>query len=195
MTDFFYGIDKFLFYFLNHTISNSFFDKFFPFITEVKHWYLVYIIMWCLLFFKGGRLGKIAAIGSIFLITISDQTSSAFLKNLFERVRPCNALPDVNLLVFCSGSYSMPSSHAVNNFSIATYFSLLFPRYKWILISIATLMALSRPYVGVHYPGDIFVGALVGILLGYLFARLIQFVEKIINTKFPLNLSTHSETK
>ena len=194
MADFFLGIDKFLFYFVNHTISNNLFDKFFPFITEVKHWYLVYILMWCLLFFKGGRLGKIAAIGSLFLVTASDQISSTFLKNLFQRIRPCNELPDVNLLISCSGSYSMPSSHAVNNFAVATYFSLLFPKYKWILIPIASIIAISRPYVGVHYPGDIIVGAMLGAVIGYVFARLIILADNYVEKKFQPKSIIQSET-
>ncbi|MBU1099490.1 MAG: phosphatase PAP2 family protein [Bacteroidetes bacterium] len=184
MTDIIYQIDKTLFYFFNNTISNSLFDRLFPFITEVKHWYIAYIILILILFFKGGRLGKIAAIMTILLITVSDQLSSSLLKNLFARVRPCNELPDVNVLVFCSGSYSMPSSHAVNNFTVAAYFSNLYPKFKWILYSVAALIAISRPYVGVHYPSDIFVGGLIGIILGLLFAFLTKFIDSLISKRF-----------
>lgn len=176
MLEFFSILDENLFYFINHTLSNPLFDRFFPFVTEVKHWYLVYVILWMILFFKGGRLGKVTAVISLLLITASDQISSSFLKNLFERTRPCNELPDVNILVFCSGSFSMPSSHAVNNFAVATFFARTFPNYRYLLYSVASLMALSRPYVGVHYPSDIIAGALLGIILGYLFSKLALFV-------------------
>ncbi len=189
MTDFLYSIDIHLFYFINHSISNPIFDKFFPFITDVKHWYIAYIILWFIAIFKGGRLGRIAAFGVILLIVFSDQFSSSFLKNLFQRVRPCNALPDVNLLSYCSGSYSFPSSHAVNNFAVAFFFGRLFPKLKTTLIIAASLIAFSRPYVGVHYPADIIGGAAIGAAIGYLFSvaalKTDEFLrEKNINLSF-----------
>ena len=147
MIDFLYSIDLAVFYFINDTISNPLFDKFFPFITNVKHWYLAYIILWGILITKGGKSGKIAAIGIILLIAASDQLSSNLLKNLFERIRPSNALDDVNLLIHSSRSYSFPSSHAVNNFAVAVYFYMLYPKLKWILFPVAFLVAFSRPYV------------------------------------------------
>ncbi len=183
MTDFLYSIDLSLFYFFNHTIANPVFDKFFVFITDVTHWYIAYIILWFIVFFKGGKIGKLAAIGAIFLIIVSDQLSSSLLKNLFDRIRPCKQLADVRLIVNCSGSFSMPSSHAFNNFAIAVYFSKLFPKFKWILITVATLVAISRPYIGVHYPSDIFVGAIIGGLVGYLFSILVIY----LNSKIQIN--------
>lgn len=170
MIDFFYSIDLSLFYFINHTLSNPIFDKFFPFVTNVKHWFIAYIILWGILLFKGGRIGKIASIGIILLIATSDQISSNFLKHYFERIRPCNILEDVNLLISSTRSFSFPSSHAVNNFAVAFYIYKLFPKLKWIVFIVASLMAFSRPYVGVHYPSDIFVGAIIGIGIGYIYA-------------------------
>lgn len=184
MIEFLYEIDKTLFYFFNHTISNSVFDKFFPYVTEVRHWYIAYFILLLILFFKGGKIGKIAALMTIVLITVSDQLSSSLLKNLIARPRPCNILPDVNILVFCSGSYSMPSSHAVNNFTVAAFFSSLYPKFKWILYSVAALMAISRPYVGVHYPSDIIVGGVIGILIGLLFAFITKYIDSLISNKY-----------
>lgn len=172
MVDFLYSIDVSIFYLLNQTISNPLFDSFFPYITNIKSWYLVYIIFWLLLIFRSGRIGKISAVMIILVIALSDQISSNLLKNLFERVRPCNVLQDVNLLISCSKSYSMPSSHAVNNFAAAIFFSKLFPKYKSPLIIVAVLMALSRPIVGVHYFSDIVIGALIGTIIGYLMSIL-----------------------
>lgn len=186
MIDFLYTLDKELFYFINHTLSNPLFDKIFPYLTDVKHWYLVYIIFWFILIIKGGRLGRITAVMSLLLITASDQISSFLLKDWIARIRPCNVLPDVNILVFCSGSYSMPSSHAVNNFAAAVFFSKLFPKYKIPLYIVASIMAFSRPYVGVHYPADIIVGAVVGIVIGYVLAILTQRIDKyFLGKKLP----------
>lgn len=183
MFDILYNVDVAVFYFINHTLSNPLFDKFFAFITEVKHWYIAYIILWFIAFFKGGRVGKIAAIGVLILITVSDQVSSQLLKNFFARIRPCNALPDVNILAGCTGSYSMPSSHAVNNFAVAVFFYRIYPKLKWVLLGSAFVIALSRPYVGVHYPSDILVGALIGSLFGYIFSVAVLRINTYIEEK------------
>ncbi len=178
MAEFFYSIDLTIFHFINQTISNLIFDKFFVFITDLRHWIIAYIILWFILFIKGGTKGKIAAISVIFLVIISDQISSHLLKNLFERIRPCNALDQVNLLISRTHSYSFPSSHAVNNFAVATFFYKLYPKLKWILFTAAGLVALSRPYVGVHYPSDILGGAIIGILIGFLYYLIVKLLEK-----------------
>lgn len=183
MIDFLYNIDLQVFYFINHTLSNRLFDKFFPYITEVKHWYLVYLILWLILIIKGGRIGKITAVAIILAITASDQISSHFLKDLFARVRPCNVLPDVNVLASCTESYSFPSSHAVNNFTIALLLLRIYPKLKWILLTSAFLIAFSRPYCGVHYPSDILGGAVIGSIIGYLFSLLVIYTDKWIAGK------------
>jgi undecaprenyl-diphosphatase len=119
------------------------------------------------------------------LIAVSDQISSSMLKPFFERVRPCNVIENVNILVNCTRSYSMPSSHAVNNFAVATFFSRLFPKLKVILFVVATLVALSRPIVGVHYFSDIFIGAFIGITIGYAFSiaaiKINSYLKKAIS--------------
>jgi len=177
MVDFFYQIDLWLFYLINHTIANPFFDKFFPFITEVKNWYLVYLIFWLILLIKGGKKGRIVAITAIVLITFSDQLNSFVLKDFFGRIRPCNALEDARILAGCTGSFSFPSSHAVNNFAVALFFLRLYPAYSKGLLTAAVLVTLSRTYVGVHYPSDIIAGALIGWAIGYGFSFI---VDKII---------------
>ncbi len=173
------NIDVAVFYFINHNLANPLFDKFFVFITDVKHWILLYVYFWLYLIIKGGTKGKITAVVILLLIAASDQISSHLLKNLFERARPCNALENVRLLVSCSRTYSMPSSHAVNNFAVAAFLSALYSKYRKIFFTIATLVAFSRPYVGVHYFSDILVGALLGMAIGYVFV----YVLKKINMK------------
>lgn len=179
MLDFFYSIDSWLLHFINNTLSNPLFDKFFPFITEVKNWYVAYIILFLILVIKGGRIGRIASIALIFLIITTDQFSSFFLKNLIARVRPCNVFTDLNVLVTCTESFSFPSSHAVNNFAAAMFFAKLFPKLKWPFFIVAILEAFSRPYVGVHYPSDAVGGALIGLLFGYIFAFLVIKIDNM----------------
>jgi undecaprenyl-diphosphatase len=103
---------------------------------------------------------------------IADQASVHLFKEVFMRLRPCHE-PDlagqVRLITgHCGGQYGFVSSHAANSFALATLTSLVF-RYKWLSISLfvwAALISYSRVYLGVHYPGDILCGALLGSLCG-----------------------------
>ncbi len=177
MMDFLYSIDLSVFYFFNHTLSFPLLDKFFVFITEAKNWMITYVVLWCILFFKGGKRGKIIAVFSLIVITVSDQLSSFVVKNLVGRIRPCNALPDVKILAGCTDSFSFPSSHAVNNFAIAVFVNKFYPKLKWILFIVATLVSVSRIYVGRHYPSDVIGGAVIGSAIGYMLSFI---TEKII---------------
>jgi len=69
----------------------------------------------------------------------------------------------IHMLVGCGPGRSFPSSHAVNNFAMATLFSSYYRRGRWALYGWASLVALSRPAVGVHYPSDILGGAVIGV--------------------------------
>lgn len=182
MLDFLYSIDVAVFYFINNSLANPVTDKIMPFITNENSWILVYIFFWFILLFKGGKHRVIIAIFILLMITFSDQLSSVHLKIWLGRIRPCNVLPDVHLLVSCTNSYSFPSSHAVNNFAAAIFVSYFYKNLKWPLFSIAFIVSLSRIFVGVHYPSDIIGGAILGLIIGYIFAKLtdlfINFFEK-----------------
>lgn len=180
MADFLYSIDLSVFYFINHSLSTGFGDRFFSLITNVNNWYIAYIILLGISFFKGGTKGKIAAVGVIMLIVITDQTGGHLIKEFIHRVRPCNALTDALTPLGCTGSYSFPSNHSFNNFAAAVFYYKLFPRLKWVLFITATLIALSRVYLGLHYPSDILGGALLGLIFGYAFAEL----AILINTRY-----------
>jgi undecaprenyl-diphosphatase len=155
-------LDIQLFYFFNVTLQNAVFDWLMPFITEKKHWFPVWGIVIIYLLWKGGKEGRLIILFVIPLILLSDQLSSSILKPFFGRIRPCNALENINLLINKSKAFSFPSSHAVNFFALATYFGYYFRKYLWWFLSIAAMVAYSRVYVGVHYPFDILAGALIG---------------------------------
>ncbi|MBP9193001.1 MAG: phosphatase PAP2 family protein [Ignavibacteria bacterium] len=176
------SIDADLFHFINGTLSNPFTDKFMPFITERNHWFIFYGLIWLYLVFKGGKRGRVSAVLILMLILLADQTSENIFKQYFQRIRPCNALENVHLLINCSGSYSFPSNHAVNNFAAATLFSCFYPRMKTFLFTGAFIIALSRVMCGVHYPFDIAAGAMFGILFG----MIIIYLWKIFNKRFKI---------
>ncbi|MGB5287466.1 MAG: phosphatase PAP2 family protein [Ignavibacteriaceae bacterium] len=185
--EFLYSFDLAIFYIFNHTISTGFLDRFFSIITDVNKWYIAYLILLGIAFFKGGMRGKIAVLSLIILITVTDQTGYRLLKEFFERIRPCNALPDVITPVGCAGGFSFPSNHALNNFAAAVFLLRLFPKYKWIFLTTATLISISRIYLGVHYPSDVLGGAIIGIGFGYLFSILALKIENYINLKQNVN--------
>lgn len=170
MIDFFYSVDLVIFNFLNHSLSAGFLDKFFSILTNVNNWYIAYIILLGITFTKGGTRGKIAVVFVILLIVVTDQLGHKVIKEIFQRTRPCNTLADVLTPLGCSGTYSFPSNHALNNFAAATFFSRLFPKFNWILFITAFLVSLSRVYLGLHYPSDIIGGAIIGSAFGYLFS-------------------------
>ena len=162
----------------NYTLSSGLLDKFFFIITNVNSWYIAYVILLGISFTKGGTKGKLAVLGIILLIIVTDQTGYRLLKEYFARPRPCNALTDVLTPLGCTGSFSFPSNHALNNFAAAMFFYRLFPKLKWVLFITASLVAISRVYLGLHYPSDIFGGAVIGLAFGYLFATGVLFLEK-----------------
>lgn len=161
-----FQIDSTAFRFLNAGIANPIFDGLFPFITEVKHWHLVYVALIGGLLWKGGTRGRWCAAALLVGVLLSDQFSSFVLKNWVSRVRPCASLDDVRLLVGCGAGKSFPSSHAVNNAMAATVLWMFYPRYRVLATSIAFLVSFSRVYVGVHYPADVIGGWIVGVAVG-----------------------------
>ena len=183
MIDFFYSIDLAIFYFFNHSLSTAFLDKFFSIITNINNWYIAYIILLSIVFTKGGKRGKIAVIMVILLIVVTDQLGHKFIKEIFQRIRPCNTLSDVIAPLGCNGTYSFPSNHALNNFAAATFFTRLFPKFKWILFITASLVAISRVYLGLHYPSDIVGGAIIGSAFGYIFATMALFIDQLLSKK------------
>jgi len=63
-------------------------------------------------------------------------------------------------------SLSFPSAHATASFAAATAMSRFAPEYKTLLFGAAALMAVTRPYLGMHYPSDVLAGAALGTALG-----------------------------
>jgi undecaprenyl-diphosphatase len=87
------------------------------------------------------------------------------LKHAFERPRPPVDRPEPEPLLEAPTTYSFPSGHATVSFACATVLALAVPRLAPWLYVLAALVAFSRVYVGVHYPGDVVAGAVLGVVL------------------------------
>lgn len=176
--EFLYSIDLFLFNFINHSLANPVFDFFFPLITVEKNWFILYLVLFYFLLFKNGKKGVVAFTVMIITFAITDYLNGSIIKELVGRIRPCADLPDVRLLIPCGAGKSFPSSHAVNTFAAVFVFSRFYREYKYHLFTIASLVAFSRVYVGVHYPSDIIAGTIIGIVMAYILMILYKIIDK-----------------
>lgn len=171
------SIDKALFIFVNQGLANPVTDFLMPLITLDLHLKILFGAILLALLWKGDKRLRISVIFSLIVVALSDQASSNFLKPWIERARPCWDM-EVNLLVNCGSGFSMPSSHAANLFGQAFLYYVIAPKSKKYLIPLAIVVALSRVFVGVHYPGDILVGAALGTVIGFI-------VGAVFNKFFP----------
>ena len=118
---------------------------------------------------------------SILNMAATDQLASHVFKPRIERARPCQIMENIKLLVNCGAGFAMPSSHAANAFGQAAIFGLLLEKVRLPLIILASLVAFSRVFVGVHFVGDILAGALLGLFAGLILMLLFkQFERKYI---------------
>lgn len=168
-------LDKAIFLFVNVQLANPVTDWLMPIITSDMVLRVLYAIVVLLVLWKGNRQLRWTALVSGVALLLTDQISAHYLKSYFERPRPCHSLDHVNLLVNCGAGFSMPSAHAANAFGQAAVWGLRARTYLWALLVVAFLIAISRVFVGVHYPGDVlvgmFVGASVGIAVHYFGSR------------------------
>ena len=186
-------IDNYIFQLINVYLNHSFFDPFFIFFHDF-HKNLIFIapllILWifCIFKHKKQRLGLIILIPLTLIIT--DQIGS-HIKDYKLRDRPYMIIESnkINLLVKVSqnedGSYkqtqssqkSFPSNHSANIWALSLIVGYLYNNAKKYFIILAFLISLSRVYIGVHYPIDVFFGALIGIMISTL---LIVLYKKLI---------------
>lgn len=153
-------LDTLVFFFINKNLQNSLFDFFMPLITKKAYYFFLPFILWT--FYKDKKNALIILLIAVYSFLLADWTANV-LKHYFERIRPCSELVDVRLLVGCGKSFSMPSNHATNVFAFTIpFFIMLKNKVRYILIAIAVIVGFSRIYVGVHYPSDVLVGAIVG---------------------------------
>jgi len=184
-------LDQQLFLFLN-SANSPFWDKIMYILSLKLVWAPLYIAILIYLGFKYKRRYLIILLFIILAVTLSDRVS-VLIKYAVDRPRPCHETSLQGLVHMvngmCGGMYGFVSSHATNSFN-AAFLSLMFIKRKWYTVFIiiwASAVSYSRIYLGVHYPGDVLCGAILGALIGWGVYKLFEVADKLIYPPTPLN--------
>ena len=188
MFDFFLQLDRHLFYLINHDLTNPFFDWIMPWVRTPKSWIPLYVFIIAFFIWKFKKQAILIIILMALSAGFADFTSASLVKPIFKRVRPCRdpvvSQTDIKR-VDCGPAYSFPSTHATDHFAAAYFMVFLFyKRWRWILLWAtlwAGLISFAQVYVGVHFPIDVFCGALYGIFVGWLFYLLYKKLQPILD--------------
>ena len=182
--------------------SNSlFWDGFMWLSTNMLTW-IPFAVVLLYVIFKNNKIKEaliiIALLGMV--IALADQISSGICKPLFARFRPTQD-PELMYQIdivngYRGGIYGFISSHAANTFGVAVFLTLIFKSGSLAIILFiwAILNAFSRIYLGVHYPGDILFGTLVGVGAGILIYIIYRKLQNTLlkQTNFISNQYTSS---
>lgn len=184
MLEYLTEIDKIVFLSINQGLSNPFFDFLMPILRNPYTWAPLYLFILIFAIKNYKKRGIIMILFFLLSFGLGDMISASVIKPQVMRVRPCNDVPfkeQVKVRVRCGSGYSMPSSHATNHFAMGVFLLMVFrKRWKpiiWLSILWAASISFAQIYVGVHYPGDVLVGTLLGILIGLFTSSIFLFFQ------------------
>ena len=163
--------DVWLFHLVNLHLVHPAVDDLMVFLTSARLSGPIFLLAALFMVIRKGKTGFLVILLALLAVGLADLSASGILKPLVQRIRPCFALDHVRLLIIQPHSYSFASSHAANSAAVATVTWIFFHRGVWVervftvvMILYALFIAYSRVYVGVHYPGDVLAGLLIGAL-------------------------------
>lgn len=187
MLEWLLSVDRELFLKINRDWHHPWADAFFPFFTDLhKNWFFPFVFVpWLLFVFlrQFGSKGLGLFLGMALCVATADFVGGHLIKPVFARQRPSTAESEAVVRGMEYGGFSFTSNHAANTFAGAIYLAQWLPQGRIVFIAIAATVAYSRVYVGVHYPLDVLVGAILGIIVGLVWARL---MEKLLRLRRPV---------
>ena len=179
--------DVWLFRLLNHNLVNPAADDLMVFLTSGRLSWHIFVLAALFMVIRKGQTGFLVILLALLAVGLSDYTASGILKPLVQRIRPCFALDHVRLLISQPQSYSFASSHAANSAAVAVITWIFFHQgvlveklFTGLMIFYALSVSFSRVYVGVHYPGDVFAGMVIGICSAFLVYLVFSWLLKNI---------------
>ena len=157
------------------------------YISQAWLWIPLYAVLIGLLMWKfGWKRALVYTVALVAAVGLSDWVSSGLIKHWVCRPRPTHE-PSLEGLVhivngYVGGKYGFVSSHAANTMSLAVLFGLIWnkiSRQGWWLMVYVAVNCYSRMYLGVHYPGDILGGLVVGTIIALAVYGLLNQVERV----------------
>jgi undecaprenyl-diphosphatase len=167
------ALDHRVWYYLNVRWRNEFLDAVIPYFRNQWTWAPLYLFLLVFLVGNFKKKGWLWCLFFLLTFALADRISAGWIKEIFQRTRPCNDLSlakMVYIIVPCGSGYSFPSTHAANHFALGTFAALTLQKHVkgvwWMAMFWAASVSYAQVYVGVHFPLDIFCGALLGLLIG-----------------------------
>jgi membrane-associated phospholipid phosphatase len=166
--------DNSLLYLINKTLAFPGVNDLMLLLRQPYTWIPLYLFFLLFFYFNCKRYFLQIVVLSLVTFAITDFTSASIIKPFIGRLRPCQD-PTLNFtlnnIAGCGGIFGMPSSHASNHFGLATFWFMVIKhiinqKWSW-LWAWAFIICYAQVYVGVHFPGDVIVGGLLGIATGY----------------------------
>lgn len=158
----FKAFDNFFINLINKKIRNRFFDFFFYYFTNLGGLISLVSLTLILLLFPGDRYRYLGI--QLGMTLVLSGIIVQLLKRIFTRNRPYWILDNLNTYGLDLSDYSFPSGHSAASFSVAMILALNIPKYAFVFLILAFLIAVSRIYLAVHYPTDVTAGIIIGII-------------------------------
>lgn len=194
-------LDLALFHFINGTLANPFFDWLMPVLSGHNvPWLPVVVIAVPLMLVFGSVRLRVCALLMVLVVSLGDPLVVGTIKDSACRPRPFVTLHEARLFGHVGAGYvaplangklpananihSFPSAHAANWFALATVAFLFYRRSAWFMFPLASAVAISRVYNGVHYPTDIAAGAVLGAGYAIALVVLLQMVWDTAGKRF-----------